>query len=117
MGKINIADVDTLLNRSELRPTARSGGIPLFDFSDSERLLKLCERLRIGVLGIEGFTLSNGDLRPDMDYIGDFSSLLGRSDFEEESVRSAWKFLQLAAGVPQLLFEYVLVNGNASLTG
>ncbi|MEI7298196.1 hypothetical protein WCQ02_39455 [Paraburkholderia tropica] len=114
MGKVNFVNVDALLSGSGLRPTARSGGVPLFDFSDSKLLLALCERLGIGVLGIEGFTVSKGDLCPDMDYIGDFSALLGRDDFEVESVRSAWTFLQLAAGAPHLLFEYVLANSDAS---
>jgi hypothetical protein len=114
MGKVRVANVDDLLSGSGLRPTARSGGVPLFDFSDSERLLGLCERLGIGVLGIEGFALSNHDLRPDMDYIGDFSVLLGRNDCEAESVKSARTFLQMAAEAPHLLFEYLLANRDTS---
>ncbi|MEJ0002746.1 MAG: hypothetical protein WDN30_02820 [Pararobbsia sp.] len=114
MGKMIVANVDNLLSRSGLRPTARSGGVPLFDSLDSERLLELCERLKIGVLGIEGFTLSNGNLCPDMDYIGDFSVLLSYKDFEAESVKSARRFLQLAVGAPRLLFEYVLANCDTS---
>jgi len=108
MGKVRIENVDDLLRESALRPTVRSGGVPLFDFADSQCLLRLCEHLGVGILGVEGFTLSNGDLCPDIDYIGDFSVLIDREDFEVESVRSARNFLQLAEEAPQLLFEYVL---------
>jgi hypothetical protein len=117
MGEVSIVNVDMLLSNSGLKPTARSRGVPLFDVPASERLLELCERLRIGILGIEGFALSDGDLYPDMDYIGDFSVLLDRYDFEAESVKSARRFLELAAGVPHLLFEYVLANGDAAAAG
>jgi hypothetical protein len=110
MGKVSITNVDDLLNSNGLLPTERSGGVPLFNFTDSERLLELCESLGIGVLGVEGFTLNNGDLTPEMDYIADFSSLLNCIDFEAESIRSARKFLKMAAETPRLLFEYVLIG-------
>lgn len=114
MGKVSVVNIDDLLSRSGLRPTARSAGVSLFDSPDSVRLLELCERLGIGVLGIEGFTLSNDDLFPEVDYIGDFSVLLGRDDFEVESVKAARRFVQLAMEVPHLLFEYVLANRDTS---
>lgn len=114
MGKLRIENVDTLLSGRGLWPTSRVEGVPLFDFSDSEWLLGLCERLGIGVLGIEGFTLSGSDLCPDMDYIADFSVLLDRDAFEAESVKSARKFLHMAAAAPNLLFEYVLANRDTT---
>lgn len=96
-----------------MQPAARSGPTPLFNHSSSERLLELCEHVGVGVLGIEGFTLSDGGLRPDMDFIADFSALFTRHDFEAESVRSARKFLSLAAGAPHLLFEFELASLDA----
>jgi hypothetical protein len=103
-------DVDDLLRGRGLQSTARSGSTPLFNHSASGTLLDLCERVGVGVLGIEGFTLSDQGSCPDMDFIADCSALFRRHDFEAESVRSARKFLSLATGAPHLLFEFELAS-------
>lgn len=109
-GKMNVVNIEDLLSRSQLQPTARSSGASLFDFSDSERLLDLCEHVGIGVLGIEGFELADGNLYPDMNYIGDFSALLDRDDFQVQSIKSARQFLELTEKSSHLLFEYLLTR-------
>jgi hypothetical protein len=109
MGEVNIIKVGDLLTRVELQPTVWFGEVPLFDLLGSERLLGICKSLRIGVIGIEGFTLSGENLYPDMDYIADFSVLLSHDDFEVKSLGSARKFLELAEG-GHILFEYMLAT-------
>jgi hypothetical protein len=110
MGKVKIVNVDNLLLDNRMLPTERSGGVPLFNFVDSVRLLGLCESLAIGVLGIEGFTLDGDILTPDMNYISDFSTLLKHTGFERKSVEFAQKFLIIAKVKSDLLFEYLLAN-------
>jgi hypothetical protein len=114
MGKMTHVDVDDLLTSIGLRPTARAAGVPLFDLPSSEMLLKLCERLGVGILGIEGFTLVNGRRRPEMEYIADFSQLLSSDDFVVESLKCSRQFLQLATEGQRLLFEYVLTKFDSS---
>lgn len=114
MGKVKFVDVNALLSSSELRPTEISGDVPLFDLASSELLLRLCESLGIGVLGIEGFTLEGDGIRPDLDYIADFSQLLSRADFLSDSIEGARNFLQSAIEKPSLRFEYVLAKIDTS---
>src|SRR6516165_6105111 len=108
MGKVKTIEVDRLLSSRSLRPNARSAGVPLLDLTSSELLLKLCERLGVGVLGIEGFTLVDSGRRPEIDYIADFSNLLSGSDFTTQSIEGARRFLRLATMEQKILFEYVL---------
>ena len=110
MEQVKIILLEDILGESGLRPVARSGAALLFDLSTSERLLQLCESVGVGILGIEGFTLSENDLVPDMDFIADFSALLAHDAFEKESISMARKFLAMATQPSDLLFEYVLAR-------
>lgn len=115
MGKVTITNLQELLAVAKLKPSALSADTPLFSIPDSEVLLGLCERNALGVLGVEGFKLSDSELVPDMDFIGDFSVLLGHADFEEKSINSTRSLLMLAVaeGKSSLFFEYVLANRAA----
>ncbi|WP_374545013.1 hypothetical protein [Rhodoblastus sp.] len=108
MGERIAVNVDDLLSGRDLQSTARSHSEPLFNRSTAEKLLDLCEHIGVGVLGIEGFILSDQGLIPQMDFIADFSRIYSSPDFEAESVRLSRKFLSLVTNEPHLVFEFVL---------
>jgi hypothetical protein len=107
---LRVKPVHTVLRAQSLSPTSYADEVPLFDRDDSVRLLDLCQRQGLGVLGIEGFTLSGNARYPDTNHVADFSTLLGRDDFEAVSLESARRFLRHREGRRNLYFEYVLAK-------
>jgi|AGTN01.1.fsa_nt_gi hypothetical protein len=89
-------------------PTTWRGGVALFNTIDSHRLIDLCEDMKIGILGIEGFILDNEKIIPVMDLIADFSVLLVE-DFPILSTNAARKFLSIS-DKNNVLYEFSLAK-------
>lgn len=71
---------------------------------DIPAILDAIERAGLVVLGIEGFTLEEGDtVRPDMNAIADFSSVPNSI----ESIDASWKYFK-EVNRPELMYEFVL---------
>ena len=72
--------------------------------SDTPAILDVIEKTELVVLGIEGFTLEEGNaVRPDMNAIADFSSVSNSI----ESIDASWNYFR-EVNRPELLYEFVL---------
>jgi hypothetical protein len=85
-----------------------SGGELYVAASAATTFLEACREESLAVLGIEAFTLTGEKLRPDLDLIADFSSLIHASGAWDaivaETVREALDFVDGAvAGLDRLL--------------
>lgn len=89
------------------KPTMVWGKVPLFDAKDAVAFLIECEKLDVGILGVEGFRVLDGKRVPDMNYILDFSELVGLDGGRERSFGVAREFI-CSCGDADLLFEFVL---------
>jgi hypothetical protein len=56
-------------------------------------LIDEAERRGVGILGLEGFLLNDGDVYPSLDRIADFSVLARSSNFVEKSAAKARELL------------------------
>lgn len=79
------------------------GGLELVAFADARSFLDACVAAGVLVLGIEGFYLDSGQVRPDIDAIADFSQMTD----SEGSVVEARSFIE-AVGRPEMLFDFTL---------
>ena len=84
-------------------PVHISGALSLVAANDVPRFLDGCKLVRARVLGIEGFRLHGGGVRPDMDAIADLSRVVEPG----ASVEEARVFTSQFAG-SDLLFEFTL---------
>jgi len=79
------------------------GGLQLVAFADARAFLDACVAAGVLVLGIEGFYFENGQVRPDMGAIADFSQMTS----SEESVLEARTFIEVV-GRSEMLFDFML---------
>lgn len=89
--------------------TEHVGGLVLVPSDEVDKLLETFERAGMRLLGVEGFTVSGPEVRPDMD------AILDLSDVEDaaQSIREAEDFFE-RVGSPGLLFEFVIDESGAS---
>lgn len=99
------------IDRLPVRPTKLWGEIALFDSVDGLKVLDVCEQLNVSVLGIEGFRIVENHRVPDMNFIADFSVLIGvaQDRFPAASRESARNFINTISDEGVLL-EFVLVE-------
>jgi hypothetical protein len=92
-------------------PTRLWSGTPLFDLSDSYKLLSYCDKHDAAVLGIEGFKIVGDKRVPDLNSIADFSALAvtAGENFPALSRQSAKYFLDEISDL-DIFFEFVLVT-------
>jgi hypothetical protein len=82
----------------------RIGSMDLIKNSDIPAILDVIEKAELVVLGIEGFTLEEGDsVRPDMNAVADFSSVPNSI----ESIDASWNYFK-EVNRPELMYEFVL---------
>ena len=79
------------------------GGLQLVALADVRTFLDTCVAAGVLVIGIEGFRLESGQVRPDMGAIADFSQVTD----SEESVLEARSFIE-TVGQPGMLFDFAL---------
>ncbi len=91
-----------LARRAGLR-LKKVGGLQLVAFPDVQDFLDACMAAEVLVLGIEGFSSEDGEVRPDMSAIADFSELTSSS----HSVVEARMFVD-SVGRPGMLFDFIL---------
>jgi hypothetical protein len=82
----------------------------LVHVGDAEKMIAFCERLKLVILGIEGFKEDGFRLIPDMELIADFSALsdLPPNERCSRSVASAELFLKKIPNSPNLLLDFEL---------
>lgn len=93
---------DTLARRAGLR-LRKVGGLQLIAFPDVQDFLDACMAAEVLVLGVEGFSFEDGEVRPDMSAIADFSELTSSN----QSVVEARIFAD-SVGRPGLLFDFTV---------
>lgn len=101
-------EVEYLIKKFKIKPTLIHRDIPLFNKMDGNKLIDICDKLDIGILGIEGFVIKNSNIIPQMDYIADFSDSVEDKNFNKISIEASRKFLDSSKNHPTLLFEFVL---------
>lgn len=106
---INTLDVrDIPLARLGL-PTLWRNNVALFDLNDCYRLVDYCSVAGgVAIIGIEGFVIDGEFIIPQMDFIADFSKLVG-DEFCARSIEASRKFLNIVNG-DTILFELQLVK-------
>jgi hypothetical protein len=79
----------------------------LLDIQTAMDFIAACQRDDIAVIGIEGFLLEPGGLRPQLDMIADYSSRKKSpwSRFRDLCNRSAAEFLRAISPKPGLVFS------------
>ena len=75
-----------------------SGGEFYLAAAAVQRFLEACQGELLAVIGIEGFTLLDGKLMPDLDLIADFSSFLRADGTWEVLVRQTMHEARLFVG-------------------
>lgn len=86
------------------------GGLQLVAFADAWTFLDACVDAGVLVLGIEGFRLDSGQVRPDMGAIADFSQMTN----SRESILEARSFIE-TVGQPEMLFDFRAFGGSDCL--
>ncbi|RYU82126.1 hypothetical protein [Hymenobacter persicinus] len=86
------------------------GNAILFTTSNAKLAVQACQRVGLGVLGLDGFYTTTGKRQPDTEWTADFSSLykLTRPEFQLESWQKALDFL--AKAPEELVWELVLAD-------
>lgn len=108
MGQVRVVDIHAFLKTFNLKPSVWCGNTPLFSRFDCESLLAQCKASGTAVLGIEGFTILNDSLSPEMEYIADLSVLASDDEFALKSIEASERFLELARSNDGLLFDFLL---------
>ncbi|MCP4674702.1 MAG: hypothetical protein GY854_04140 [Deltaproteobacteria bacterium] len=98
--------IDTLARHSGLQ-LRKVGSLQLVAFPDVQYFLDACMAAGILVIGIEGFSTEDGEVRPDMSAIADFSELTRSS----QSIVEARMFVD-SVGRPEMLFDFTLSKGE-----
>jgi hypothetical protein len=88
-------------------PVLHVASLDLVSASDVDAIASAILGRGIPILGLEGFVVSDGEAMPDMNAIADFSSCLGQSEWQAETLKSLSTFLR-SVGNPKLMFEIVL---------
>jgi hypothetical protein len=92
-----------------------------FDPVDARQLVLECGEHNLAVIGIEGLTLGDDWIRPDLDLIADHTALETNwsgyvwSEFLEICNRSALEFLEFAENAKKngrLVFDFVLMRSD-----
>lgn len=63
-----------------------SGGECYFSLSSADEIIDMCSDEELAIIGIEVFAKSNGNLRPELELIADFSSTINHSFSWDEVV-------------------------------
>lgn len=92
-------------------PTRWIGSVPLFNQEDCMKLINYCELNNLGILGVEGFNISENFRTPNMDAIVDFSELmnLDQANFKNRSTVIAKDFISNFYD-PSVEFEFNLIK-------
>ena len=99
-----------IADQLDLPVRKRGANSYLVHVGDAEKIIAFCEKLRLVILGIEGFTEEGLRLVPNMELIADFSTLsdLPSSERCSQSVKSAELFLKEIPKDPNLLLNFEL---------
>lgn len=84
-----------------------AGGLLLVSAADAPAFLEACLAARCQILGIEGFDIVDGGVRPDMEVIADFSELADA----EQSVAEARAFLATIDDT-ELAFDFTIADNG-----
>jgi hypothetical protein len=82
-----------------------AGGLQLIAAADAPAFLEACLTAHCQILGIEGFEILDGEVRPEMEAIADFSEI----DDPDQTVAEARRFLD-AVEDQELAFEFTIVG-------
>lgn len=91
-------DSKKFIESNRLQCNRFSNGVPLLTYGESRKLLHFCSLKNVGVLGIEGFYVTERSITPEINCIADMSAIINNKDFIVNSVefsKSFWKFFQI----------------------
>jgi hypothetical protein len=86
----------------------RTGALDLIPAAGASAFVNASSEAGVRILGIEGFKIIDGDARPDMTAIADFSDIRGEPASNAEAVA----FMK-SLNDPELMFEFTLDEKGA----
>jgi hypothetical protein len=86
------------------------GALRLIRLQDCQSVIEACKSQKVLILGIEGFTISKGRAKPNMDLIADFSALTAKTWATAclEAAASAAIYFESAKGQEDIFFDFSL---------
>jgi len=78
----------------------------------AEQLVDSCEESNLAIIGIDGFTILNGAIRPELGIIADFSSVQEGhwSKYRQRCNQAAKRFLSNFQHRDNLSFSFTMLN-------